>query len=228
MVRPSLSSYVGVVIRSTVAIRHQVYCPARGHRRHEAPGGRRLPPAGRRGAAHRHRRQRQRPGRRPGRGHRDRSRARRAHRGPGRRGRPRRPPGRRRAGADVRGLPPPLHLREVRRHRRRAHPRPGQHRRVHLAQRDPGHPLPAAAARRRDPGGAVRDLRHARARRPAWSPRSRAGRGADGQPRLGRDRGRPSTRRSRTRCCSSGCAPSTATHSPWGSRRRSRASSRRT
>ena len=36
---------------------------------------------------------------------------------------------------------------------------------------DPGHPLPAAAAGRGRPGGAVRDLRHAGARRTASSPR---------------------------------------------------------
>ena len=56
------------------------------------------------------------------------------------------------------------------------------------ARRAAGRALPAAAARRRGPGGAVRHLRHAGAGRSrARGARGPAGR-ADGQPRLGRGR----------------------------------------
>ena len=113
------------------------------------------------------------------------------------------------AAADLRARPPPRRVRRHGRGCRRAHPCAVLDRRRLRARRAAGDPLPAAAARRNDPGRAVRHLRHARARR--QRPR-RAGRPpgrADGQPRLGRRRRHHSRRPSSTRCCSSGSRPCT-------------------
>ena len=154
-------------------------------------------------------------GARPGRRHGHRRRARRLP-GPRRRARrPRRHPRRRRARADVRARPAPRRVRRpARRRRGRAHPRSLVDRRRLRARRASGPALPAAAARRRGPRGAVRHLRLGRARRPrARGARGPAGR-ADGQPRLGRRRRDASTRPSSTPCCSSGSPPCTTVPRP--------------
>ena len=96
--------------------------------------------------------------------------------------------GRRRLAPTSRARPAPGRLRRHRGRRGRAHPRAVLDRGRLRARRAAGAALPAAAARRRGPGRAVRHLRHARAGRArARRPRRAAG-GADGQPRLGRDR----------------------------------------